>query len=170
MVQADDLAYLRVGHAEALADDAAFVVVRVVVLHFGEREAVLLRVFAEGGLKRLHAHHGAVHLFFGKLAETVHDVAVGHARGLLDRHADHDLGQDGRAGDGAGAAEGLELGIQDLVRLFVDLEEYSEGVAAGHVADLGLRVGVGDLAHVPRVQEIIHDFVVIIPHRYSPYR
>ena len=44
-----------------------------------------LLVVGDGGLQRLHAHDGAVHLLFGQRAKKRHDVFVRDLRGLFQR-------------------------------------------------------------------------------------
>jgi hypothetical protein len=54
-----------------------------------------------------------VHLLAGQAAQLARDVLVRDARGFLQRLALDHLGQDAARGDGAAAAEGLELGLGD---------------------------------------------------------
>ena len=86
--------------------------------------------------------------------------AVKHL-GMNGLALDH-LGGHGGGGNGAAAAEGLELHVLDAVIL--DLEVHFHNVAALGVAYLAYAVGIGDLSHIPGMGEMIHDSFCIECH------
>jgi hypothetical protein len=83
-------------------------------------------------------------------------VIVGYLLRLLHALSDDELGQSRGRGDGAAAAEGLELGV-GYYSLLVDAKLKLKGVSTSDGADLGFGVGVIYLAHVFRVEEVFLD-------------
>src|SRR5262245_19063112 len=91
--------------------------------------APLLLVVGEGRLDGVLGEHGAVDLHRRQL-QLVYDVRVLDLGRLVHRPALEPLGGQARRGDGAAAAEGLELGVLDDPRLDVDLDLQLHDVAA----------------------------------------
>ena len=65
------------------------------------------------------------------------------------------------------ATEGLEGRFLDPAVL-AHLQEQLQGVSAGEASHLADGVGVFHLPHVAGVQEMLFDFIGVIPHRVSP--
>ena len=118
---------------------------------------------ADGVFQGFFAHNGAVHLFLGQAAEVIGDFLIGHLGGLFHGLALDELGK-GRAGsNGAGTAEGLELGIfDDAFR--GHLEHELESVAAGKAAGFTYDIGIFENTGVAGVQEVIAYSISIFPH------
>ena len=105
-----------------------------------------------------------MHLFLGQAAEVIGDILVGYSGCLLKRQPFDHLRQGGGGGDGAGAAEGFELGINNFIFGGVKLEGEFQGIAAGQGTNLADPVRFFDLPDVARIQEVLFDFIRIIPH------
>ena len=83
-VGADVLHDLGLVNAEALADERALLVGLL---------PALAAVVGNGGVERLPAHDGAVHLLRGQPVKIVSDVLVGDLEGLVDGLALDHLGK-----------------------------------------------------------------------------
>lgn len=68
-------------------------------------------------------------------AKLVGDLGVLDLGGLVERHAPDELGEVAGAGDGAAAAEGLELDVGDCLVVGVDPDLQLHDVAARRGAD-----------------------------------
>ena len=90
----------------------------------------------------------------GKSAQRIDDVLVCHIESLFDRLALDHLSCHRARGNRAAAAEGLKLHVFNFIVL--DLEIHLHDVAAFGVADLTDAIGVGKLAHVARMGEMLH--------------
>ena len=146
-----------------MTDDPAFVIFGI-VFHFFISLAVFRLVIGDCRLKRLHSHHGTVHFFFRELTEQRDNVLVGDFRRFVERHTLDQFRKSGRGGDGAGAAERFKFCVADFAVL-IQLEIQFERIAAGDVADFRHGVGVFNLAHIARIEKMIHYFFGIVPHR-----
>lgn len=93
-------------------------------------------------------------LFGRQAAYGVGDHLAADLGGLVHVLSFRPLGHGGRGGDGRGAALALELDVHD-VRL-AHLDPHLQEVASSRIADRGHAVRVGHLAHVPGIQEVIH--------------
>lgn len=74
------------------------------------RLGVLGVVVADRRFDSVFGQHGAVQ-FHGRQAQLLGNLGVLDARGLFECHASDEFGQVGGRGDGAAAAEGLELDV-----------------------------------------------------------
>ena len=144
-------------HPAAFAGAAVLREPAVVIL-----DAVAVIVVLDGGLDGLLRQHGAVELVGGQAAQGVHHLAVGNGQGLVDGLALDHLGGHGGRGDGAAAAEGLELHVLDDV--VPDFQVHLHNVAALGVAHLAHAVGVFDLTHIAGVHEMIHHDIAVQCH------
>jgi hypothetical protein len=95
---------------------------------------VLGVVVRDGRLDSIFSKHGAVQLHGGK-AQFLSDIGVTDLAGFLESHAAHQLGEIRGTGDGATAAESLELDVADRVRILVDTDLELHHVTAGGSTD-----------------------------------
>ena len=126
-------------------------------------DAAAVVVVLHRGAHGLLGQHGAVDLVRGQAVERLDHRLVGELQGLVDGLADDQLRRHRARGDGAAAAEGVELAVGDDA-LVVHLDIHAHDVAALGVADLADPVGVVDLAHVARIAEMIHDLFTVQCH------
>ena len=94
-------------------------------------------------------------LISGQTAQRIHHLLVGDGQRFLNGLTLDEFRGHGGGRDGAAAAEGLELHVLDAVIL--DLQVHFHNIAALGVAYFAYAVGVGDLAHIPGMSEMIHD-------------
>ena len=102
----------------------------------------------------------------GRQAQLAHDVRVRDGQRFLDRLALDPLGRERRTGNRRAAAEGLELGLFDDLRLGIDLHLQPHDVAAfgrANQAGAHIRIVLGQAADVARVLVVI-DYLVGISH------
>lgn len=158
-VLADGADDLGIGDAEALADQAAFLM--------GVGHGRLALPLTDGGFQSFLAHDGAVHLFLGQAAQGFGDLLVGELEGVFGLHALDHVGQHGAGSDGAGTAEGLEAGLFDDA-FIVDLQIELEGVATGQAAHFADGVGIFHGAGVMRTEKMFMDGVSVVPHDVLP--
>src|SRR5437763_389111 len=104
---------------------------------------LLLLVVLDGRLDGVLGQHGAVDLD-RRQAQLLDDRGVLDLHRLLDRLALEPLGRQAAGGDGAAAAERLELRVLDPARHRVDLDLQLHDIAAlGRADDTGPDVDVG---------------------------
>ena len=133
------------------------------LLGYGHFDAVLLLPVADGGLDGVFGEHGAVNLDRRK-RKLAHDVRVLDGERFFDRLALDPLGGERRAGDRRAAAEGLELGFFDDLRVGIDLHLQLHHVAALRRADeTGADVGIflRQAADVARIVVVIDDLIAV---------
>src|SRR5579864_1200018 len=126
-------------------------------------DAVLLLPVADGRLDGVFREHGTVDLHWRK-RQLAHDVRVLDRKRLFDRLALHPFRSERGAGDGRPAAEGLELGFFNDLRLRVDFHLQLHHVAAlrrAHEARPDVRVAFREAADVPGVVVVIHYFFAV---------
>lgn len=135
---------------------------------------VLGVVVRDGRLDGILGKHGAVHCFTwlavsldsfckreltldGRKAQFLSNVGVTDLAGFLESHAADQLGEVGRAGDGAAAAESLELDVADRVRVLVDTDLKLHHVTAGRGTDETAADVLVDLhgSGIPRVVVVV---------------
>src|ERR1700722_15502903 len=80
-------------------------------------------------------------------------------RGFGDSFVFYFYGEEGRAGDGGGAALTEEAGLSDAVGFGFQACGEIEDVAADRIGDVDARAGVGKFAGVARGLEMIEDHV-----------
>ena len=103
-------------------------------------------------------------LWAGRPSSASATALLVSCHGLVDGLALDHFGGHGGGGDGAAAAEGLELHVLDDVVL--DLQVDLHDVAALGVADLADAVGVLDLANVSGMLKMIHNFFTVQCHNF----
>ena len=167
-----EVRHLLDGRQLVFGDDAADLVFGDVVAGAQHRVLeVAVGVFAglvvlDRRFHRLAPHHAAVHLLGREPAEVVGDLLVGDLLRLLEGLADHHLGQRRTRGDGARAAECLELRLGDLA-VRTELELKLKRISAGERTDRRRSVRMLDFAHVPGVPKVVHHLLRVIPHNGS---
>src|SRR5713226_2393432 len=127
--------------------------------------APLLLVVLQRGLDGVLGQHRAVDLDRRQL-QLVDDVRVLDLGRLAHRTALEPLGGQARRGDGAAAAERLELGVLDHAGLDVDLDLQLHHVAAlgcAHQARSHSRGVLGEGPHVARVVVVV-DYLIAVGH------
>lgn len=134
----------------------------------------LCAVVLDGGLDGVLREHRAVQLDRGQ-TELLRDLGVLDARGVVERHAVHELRHVAGRGDGGPAAKGLELDVLYHAGLVVDADLQLHHVAArGRADEPGphVRRRLVERAHVARVRVVVYDFRVVRtrkPHHPGPW-
>ena len=124
-------------------------------------DVVLVVIVPDGGPHRLLRQDGTVDLLGGQTVQRLHHRLVAEGQGLADGLALDELRGHGTGGDGAAAAEGVELHVGDGLGVAVHLDIHPHDVAALGVAHCSDAVGLIHLAYVPGMLEVVHDLVTV---------
>ena len=120
---------------------------------------MFLQIIFERGLQGFLGEDGAVDFHRRQTAERIHNFLVREAHRLVNATALDEFGRHAGAGDGRAATEGLEASVLDDAIL--DLEAYLHNVAACGRAYFTNSIGVLQIAHVARVQEVFHHGFIV---------